>query len=116
VRARAHLAKNEVPLPLLGQDLELAYHKGPFVLLSLDQTLGNSLMDRFGDLIRLYTQQYRSPAPPQQIVEALIDGLPASSRENARSVLYATAAQPQAEVVSAKAGSSQIPQGNKDRK
>jgi len=41
-RARAHSAKNEVPLPLLGQDLELAYHKGPFVLLSLDQTLGDS--------------------------------------------------------------------------
>jgi hypothetical protein len=118
LRARAHLAQNEVPLPLLGQDLELAYHKGPFVLLSLDQTLGDSLMDRFGGLIRLYTQQYRSPAQPQMIVEALIDGLPASSRENARSVLYATVAPPQSEVVSAKAGSSQIPQhnNNKDRK
>jgi ABC-2 type transport system permease protein len=108
--ARAHRAKSEVPLPFLEQDLEFAYHKGPFVLLSLDKMSGDSLMDRFGDLIGLYTQNDGSPARPQPIVETLIDRLPAISRERARSLLFATTAQFQSEAESAKSTGSQPPQ------
>jgi Peptidase family M1 domain len=87
--ARTHLSKNDAPLALLQQgDLELAYHKGPLVLLSLDKISENSLMEDFGELIRLYAQLPPAPAQPQQIIESLINRLPITSAKNARSMLF----------------------------
>lgn len=106
--ARAHRAKGEAPLASLQQnDLDLAYHKGPFVLLSLDKMSGNSLLDLFGELIRLYAQNSPDGTQPQQIVESLIAQLPASSRKSARSLLFFPSAQVQSVAESGKANGSQ---------
>jgi hypothetical protein len=87
---RPRLAKNETSLALVDRDLTLAYHKGPFVLLSIDTMLDHSMMSRFGDLIRTFSQN--APAQPQQIVDSLIEQIPLSSRERARSLLCSTSA------------------------
>jgi hypothetical protein len=88
---RPHPVKNEPSLISLDKDLNLAYHKGPFVLLSIDKMLDNSMMGRFGDLIGIFSQN--SPAQPQQIVESLIEQIPVSSRARARSLLCSSSAQ-----------------------
>lgn len=88
---RLRSVKNETSLALLDKDLTLAYHKGPFVLLSIDKMLDHSMMGRFGDLIRGFSRN--APAQPQQIVESLIEQIPLSSRERARSLLCSPSAQ-----------------------
>jgi Peptidase family M1 domain len=86
--ARARLGRSEVPLVRLETANELAYNKGPFVLLSLDEFDGHLLMNRLGGLIETYSHDTYGNVEPEQFVTSLIEQLPEEHRQAARSLLY----------------------------
>jgi hypothetical protein len=88
--ARERLGKKEVPLVRLETANELAYNKGPLVLLSLDEPGSYSLMNRLGFLLKTYSQYDGRNVDPEQFVAALIQQLPEERKQTARALLYDT--------------------------
>jgi hypothetical protein len=67
---------------------EIAYNKGPFALLSLDQLSGGALMDRLGALAANYSHQSHGLTSPEEFVASLVAELPEATRQTARRLLY----------------------------
>jgi hypothetical protein len=86
--AHARLGNHEAPLIRSEIADEVAYNKGPFALLSIDQMGGGFLMHRLGELIAANSYDSHGAAGAQQVAAALIGSVPQQSREAARSLLY----------------------------
>ncbi len=86
--AQARLRNREVPLVRAETADEIAYNKGPFALLELDQLGGEEMMSGLGSLIREFSGGSHGPAEPEQFAAALVAQLPAGSREAAHRLLY----------------------------
>jgi ABC-2 type transport system permease protein len=86
--AHARLGNHEAPLIRSEVADEVAYNKGPFALLSIDQMGGGSIMNRLGELIADNSYESHGAAGAEQLAAALIGNLPQQSREAARSLLY----------------------------
>jgi hypothetical protein len=86
--ARGRLRNREVPLIRSEIADEVAYNKGPFALLSIDQMGSGSMMNRLGGFILGNSYEMHGAAAPEQLAAALIADLPKANRETARSLLY----------------------------
>jgi hypothetical protein len=87
---RARLRNREAPLARTENADEVAYNKGPFALLSLDQLGGGTMMTQLGAIAKNYSHRVHGRTAPDTFVAGLIAELPESSRETARSLLYGT--------------------------
>jgi hypothetical protein len=67
---------------------EVAYNKGPFALLSIDQLDDGNVMKRLGGFLTDHTYEAHGATSPEQLAASLIAGLPQERREPARSLLY----------------------------
>ncbi len=88
--AQSRLRNREVPLVQADTANEIAYNKGPFVLLSLDKIDGASLMNCLGSLVERYSYEAHGNTRPDQFVAKLIEALPENGRKTARRLMYGT--------------------------
>lgn len=86
--ARTRLGNREVPLVRSEIADEVAYNKGPFALLSIDQLDNGRMMNRLGGFLTGYAYEAHGAASPEQLAAALIAELRQGNREAARSLLY----------------------------
>lgn len=84
--AKAHMADSpdETPLAQLDKEDYLAYHKGPFVLLSLDALDGYSLLSSMGGILQKYARNGQEAVPPRAIVEDLLSSLKPEAQAQGR--------------------------------
>jgi hypothetical protein len=85
--------RNEVPVTRAEAVDELAYNKGPYVLLSLDRLNGGALMTRMGIFVRNNSYEIHGCTNAEEFTAALIQGLPERSKQIASSLLYSTGEQ-----------------------
>ena len=88
-RARGSI-RNEVPVTRAEAVDELAYNKGPFVLLSLDRLYAGTLMTRLGGFIRSHSYDVRGATSAEELAATLIGELPRGSKQIAANLLYRT--------------------------
>jgi hypothetical protein len=86
--ARQRLGNREVSLMRSETADEVAYNKGPFALLSIDQLDNGNVMKRLGGFLTGYAYEAHGATAPEQLATALIDELPQGSRDAAHSLLY----------------------------
>jgi aminopeptidase N len=86
--ARLRLGNREVPLVRSEIADEVAYNKGPFALLSIDQLNNGSLMNFLGGFLTVYAHEAHGNTSPEKFAAALIADLPHGIRETAHSLLY----------------------------
>lgn len=89
---KKHLARavEEPPLARLEKEDYLAYHKGPYILLTLDAENNRSLLAALGDILRNYSAVGQEAVPPQAIVDELLSRLTPEARAKGREWLLAT--------------------------
>lgn len=87
--AKAHLAPpgEETPLGQLEKEDYLAYHKGPFVLLSLDAQNDYNLLANLGGILKKYSGNGQEAVPPRVIVEDLLTSLKPQAQAQGRAWL-----------------------------
>jgi hypothetical protein len=88
--ARRRLGNREVALARAENADEVAYNKGPLVLLSLDQSSGTDMMGRLGSLFQSYSHGAHGRISPDELVTNLIAELPEGNRETARAFFFKT--------------------------
>lgn len=91
--AKAHLAPpgEETPLGQIEKEDYLAYHKGPYVLLSLDAQDDQRLLSSLGGILRKYSANAQEAVPPRLIVEDLLASLKPPAQSQGRTWLLQTA-------------------------
>jgi hypothetical protein len=89
-RALARLGQNDVPLARIEAANEVAYNKGPYVLLSLDRLSGGVLMNRLSDLLNEYDWSSHGKTVPEQFLSSIVKDLPERERQKAQTLLYTT--------------------------
>ncbi len=92
MKARSRLRSAEIPLSQAQTGDELAYNKGAFALLSLDNLSGGLLMTRLGALMQAHSGASLTNTMPDPFLVSLIDALPEGSRPTANRLVYSTGA------------------------
>ena len=93
--------RTEIPLTKADAVDQLAYNKGPFVLLSLDRLYGGTLMTHLAAFIRSHSYDVHGTANAEDLAASLVRELPETSRLIAANLLYGTGEQRVADTSSA---------------